>query len=152
MFRRHAVHSEEGDLLCAPEQLAMRSDRDGHAHVVELIGELDINTAPAFDAELKRVERSDAREIIVDLSGLTSISCDGLKALIHANARSRDCHKRLRLLRGTDQVQRTFETAGLVTRLPFDDDRELNLLLHSRPPRARVVVSRPVRNWCRSTR
>ncbi len=149
MFRRHAVDSEEGQLLCAPEQLAMHSDRDGDVHVVELVGELDMNTAPAFDAEIKRVERSDAREIIVDLSGLTFISSDGLKALIHANARSRAGHSRLRLLRGSDHVQQTFETAGLVSRLPFDDDRELRFLLDSQPPRARVVMSRPVRNWRR---
>ncbi len=149
MFRRHVVDRQEGPLLCAHDQLAMRSDRDGHVHVVELIGELDMNTAPVFDAELKRVERSDAREIIVDLSGLSFITSDGLKAIIHANARSRERDNRLRLLRGSDHVQKTFETAGLVSRLPFDDDREARSLVPGQPPRARVVVSRPVRNWRR---
>lgn len=149
MFRRHVVDSQERVLLRAHDQLAMRSDRDGHVHVVELIGELDMHTAPAFDAELKRVERSDAQEIVVDLSGLNFISSDGLKTILHANARSRERDNRLRLLRGSEHVQKTFETAGLVSRLPFDDDREPRFLADDEPQRARVVVARPVRNWRR---
>jgi anti-anti-sigma factor len=149
MFRRHAVGSIENELVYASEQLAMRSERDGDIHLIALAGVLDIDSAPAFEVELKRVERSDASEIVVDLSGLEWISSDGLKALIHAHSRSRERSNRLRLLPGSDQVQRTFETAGLVSRLPFDDDRELRLQVRSQSPRANVVLSRPVRHWRR---
>ena len=149
MFRRHVVGSVEDELAFASEHLAMRSERDGGVHLIELIGVLDIVSAPAFEGELKRVERSDATEIVVDLSGLEWISSEGLKTLIHAQSRSRDRHNRLRLRPGPVQVQKTFETAGLVSRLPFHDDRELRLQVQSRPPRARVVLSRPVRNWRR---
>jgi anti-sigma B factor antagonist len=109
----------------APQQLTIRSERDGHAHVVRLIGELDINTAQDFEDELKRVEATAAREIIVDLSGLNFIGSDGLKVFIHANARSRSGHHRLKLVRGSDQVDKTFETTGLLTRLPFADPGDL---------------------------
>ncbi|HEX8157092.1 MAG TPA: STAS domain-containing protein [Solirubrobacteraceae bacterium] len=105
----------------APQQLTIRSEREGHAHVVRLIGELDMDTAPAFDDELKRVEATAAREIVVDLSGLKFIGSDGLKVFIHANARARSGHHRLKLVRGSDQVDKTFETTGLLTRLPFAD-------------------------------
>jgi len=149
MFRRQAVESREDEELCARGQLTMRSERDGHVHVIELIGELDMESAPAFDRELKRVERGDAAEIVVDLGGLKFISSDGLKALIHAESRSRDRRYRLRLLRGSDQVQNTFETAGLISRLPFDDDREPGWRLYNAPQPARVVVSRPVGDWRR---
>ena len=87
--------------------------------MVRLIGELDMNTAQAFENELKRVEATAAREIIVDLSGLEFIGSDGLKVFIHASARSRNGRHRLKLVRGSDQVDRTFETTGLLTRLPF---------------------------------
>ena len=149
MFRRNAVGSAEDELVYASAQLAVRSERDGDVHLIALIGDLDIDGAPVFEDELKRVENSDAGEIVVDLRGLDFISADGLKALIHAESRSRGRHNRLRLVPGTDQVQRTFETAGLVSRLPFDAGRELSLEILNRPPNARVVLSQPVRHWRR---
>ena len=127
MFRRRAVQNQ-GD------QLEIRSDRHRDVHVLKLSGALDINNAAAFDAEIKRVERSDARKIIVDLGGLTFISAEGLKVLIHANARSRRHDNRLRLLHGTDQVQEAFETRGLLSRLPFDEDHTLESDSHQQPP------------------
>jgi anti-anti-sigma factor len=147
MFRQHAVHSLEGELLCAPRELAIRSQRDGDVHVVQLIGELDKDSAPAFEAELKRVEASDALEIIVDLSGLTFIGSDGLKVFIHANARSREDGNRLLLVRGSDEVQSTFEMSGLLSRLPFDGYREPRSAPRRELVRARIVVSRPVHAW-----
>ncbi|HVF78912.1 MAG TPA: STAS domain-containing protein [Solirubrobacteraceae bacterium] len=147
MFRRHAVGSAEDEMVYASAQLSMHSERDGDVHLIALIGDLDIAGAPVFEHELKRVENSDASEIVVDLRGLDFISSDGLKALIHAESRSRGRHNRLRLVPGSNQVQRTFETAGLVSRLPFDAGRELRLEMINRPPHARVVLALPVRNW-----
>jgi anti-anti-sigma factor len=113
----------------------MHSTRHGHAHVVQLIGELDMNTSKAFEHELKRVEATAVREIIVDLSSLTFIGADGLKVLIQANARSRGGGKQLVLVRGPEQVQATFETTGLLSQMPFADYGQLRSLLHShRPP------------------
>lgn len=140
MSRRHAVHDQQVD------QLEIRSVSHHDVHVLELVGELDIHSAPAFDGEIKRIERSDARTIIVDLSGLKFISAEGLKVVIHANARSREHDHRLRLLAGTDHVKQTFETAGLVSRLPFDEARTLEFLSHHQPPQTRLVMPSPVRN------
>jgi anti-anti-sigma factor len=147
MFRQHDVHSREGDLLCLPEQLTIRSERDGHTHVVRLVGELDVHTAKVFEDELKRVEGTDARKIIVDLSGLRSIGYDGLKVFIHANARSRGNGNRLTLVRGPDRVQKTFETTGLLSRLPFAADGDVGSLAQGRLSKVNVVVSRPVQHW-----
>jgi anti-sigma B factor antagonist len=109
----------------AAQQLTIRSQRDGHAHVVQLTGELDMDTAQAFEDELERVEATTAREIIVDLSGLKFIGSDGLKVFIHASARSRRQGNRLKLVRGPDHVHEAFETSGLVSHLPFVDGREM---------------------------
>ncbi len=147
MFRQHVVHSPEGELLCAAHELVIRSQRAGDVHVVRLAGPLDKDSAPEFEAELKRVEATDARHIVVDLSGLTFIGSDGLKVFIHANTRSRGNGDRLILLRGNDEVQSTFEVSGLLSRLPFDDDRTLQFRAHDQPSRARLVNSWPVRNW-----
>ena len=152
MFRQHVVHSPEGELLCAAHELVIRSQRAGDVHVVRLAGPLDKDSAPEFEAELKRVEATDARQIIVDLSGLTFIGSDGLKVFIHANARSRDDGSRLLLVRGNDEVQSTFEVSGLLSRLPFEDHREPRPLVQREPARAHIVVSRPVHEWTRGGR
>jgi len=147
MFRPHAVHPDEGELTRGPQRLAIRSERTGHVHVLHLIGELDMSTVQAFEDELKRVEATDAGEIVVDLSGLRFIGSDGLKAFIHASARSRLGDNRLRLVRGPDAVQKTFETSGLVSRLPFADHHELRSPWLSRIASASLVVSQPVQEW-----
>jgi anti-anti-sigma factor len=78
-----------------------------------------MNTSHALEDELRRVEAGDAKQILVDLGGLNSIGADGLKIFIHANARSRRAGSRLLLLCASGRVQRTFETTGLLSRLPL---------------------------------
>lgn len=87
-------------------------------HVIAPGGELDLESAKALDDELVRVERTDAAQIVVDLSGLKLIDSVGIAVLIKAAARSR-AHDRLRILRGADSVHRPFELSGLASRLPF---------------------------------
>ena len=152
MFRQHAVHSTEGAVLHAPRELVIRSQRAGDVHLVQLVGELDRDSAPAFEAELKRVEATDAGQIIVDLGGLAFIGSDGLKVFIHANARSRRSGNRLTLARASHAVQSTFEVAGLLSRLPFDDARVAKRSTRGEPARAQIVVSRPVHTWARGGR
>lgn len=118
MLRRNAVHQRENQ-RCAGQQLVIHSVIDDRAHVVELAGDLDVRSAQVLEDELKRVERGDSREIVVDLSGLRYIDSEGIKALLLADARSRVSGRALMLVPGDEQVQRVFETTGLATRLPF---------------------------------
>ena len=70
--------------------------------------------------ELERAEASDARQIVLDLSGLTFIDSSGVRMIVCANLRSRQDGDRLRLIRGGARVQRVFELTGVLERLPFD--------------------------------
>jgi len=97
--------------------LSVRSRRDGDAHVVELIGELDLDGAPAVEEELLAAEATDAPSIVVDLGGLQFIDSTGIRLIVMAAERDED--GRLTLRRGTKQVQRVFEITDLVDRLPF---------------------------------
>ncbi len=117
MFRRKDVHCRQAPV----RQLTIRSARHARAHVVELIGELDLTTAAAFHDELKRVEATDAEEIVVDLTQLKLIDSAGLKTFIQADSRARRNGERLVLIGASGQVQRIFETTGLASRLPFAD-------------------------------
>lgn len=118
--------SGQGNLSRAAElielgTLSMRSVRVGTVHTICLCGELDLATADRVSAELEAIEATDARQIIVDLSGLTFIDSSGLHLLVKADARSRADSDRLTLLRASAGVQRVFELTELEKRLPFAD-------------------------------
>lgn len=103
------------------ERLTIHSLREGQAHVLAPVGELDLETVGQLEQELRRVEASDAPVIRVDLSGVDFIDSDGLKLFIKANARCSDQAGRLQLVRSSAAVHRAFETTGLESRLPFAD-------------------------------
>ena len=103
----------------APQRLTILSEREGRAHILRPVGELDLDTVEEFEDELRRVEATDAPEICVDLSRVNFIDSHGIKLFINASARCREHAGRLMLLRGPEAVQRTFQTTGLESRLPF---------------------------------
>ena len=100
--------------------LTLRSERDGDVHVVEIIGELDLDGAPRLEAELLRVEATDAPSIVIDLGGLEFIDSTGIRLLLMSADRCTESG-RLTLLKGPRQVHRVFEITDLVDRLPFAD-------------------------------
>ncbi len=99
--------------------LAVRSEREGDVHLVELVGELDLDGAPRLEEELRQAEAGDADSIVVDLGQLEFIDSTGIRLLVMASERSPD--GRLTILRGPKQVHRVFEITDLADRLPFAD-------------------------------
>jgi anti-sigma B factor antagonist len=104
-----------------PGELTVSSRRDGDVHTIALAGELDLATAERVEQELRRVEATDARSIVVDLSGLAFMDSTGIRILVGADARSRADSGRLVLRRGPAAVQRVVELTGLTDLLPFVD-------------------------------
>ncbi len=102
-------------------QLAMRSQREGDTHTISLIGEMDLTNAGGVEQELLRVQASDARMIVLDLSGLTFMDSTGIRLLVLAEARSRGDSDRLMLKRPPDHVHRVLCIAGIADLLPFAD-------------------------------
>jgi len=100
--------------------LEMRSERSDDRYVIALEGELDLDGVERVTEELERAEASDARQIVLDLSGLTFMDSSGVRLIVCANLRSRADGDRLRLIRGSARVQRVFELTGVLDRLPFD--------------------------------
>lgn len=97
--------------------LGVRSEREGDAQIIELVGELDLDGAPRLEEALREAEASDATSIVVDLGGLEFIDSTGLRLLVMAAERSE--RGRFSMLRGPKQVHRVFEITDLVERLPF---------------------------------
>jgi anti-anti-sigma factor len=99
--------------------LTVRTAHQPGIFVIAPYGELDLATTADVQRELDRAERSDATEIVLDLSGLTFIDSTGIRLVLHADQRSRADGNRLKLLPGRDQVHGVFRLCGLTERLPF---------------------------------
>jgi anti-anti-sigma factor len=101
--------------------LKISSERDSDVYAISVSGELDLATAGSLQRELERVEASDARSIILDLSGLTFMDSTGVRLLLNAHARSRADADRLTMPRGSPAVQRVLQLTGVIDLLPFTD-------------------------------
>lgn len=101
--------------------LTMRIARDRSCHTLALIGELDLASAEAVDAELRCIESSGAARIVLDLRRLTFMDAIGIRLFVAAAARSRADSDRLRILRPPPQVYRVFDICGVSDDLPLDD-------------------------------
>ena len=99
-------------------QLSIVSEPEGDLHVLSLTGEIDLANAADVDAELRRIEATDAEVILVDLSGVSFIDSTGLKVLIGAAARTRDTG-RLLLEHPSPAVMRLLHIAGVAGLLPL---------------------------------
>ena len=120
VYERHlAGHAARRAAFLSKQELTVRREREGDREIVAAHGELDLSSAWELERELRRAEATDAREIVVDLSGLEFIDSAGMEVVIHASSRTRHHSKRLMIRRGPDAVHRTFERAGLAALLPF---------------------------------
>jgi len=109
------------ELIAELGRLHLRSERDGDVHYIALRGELDLANAEDVQRELKRVESTDAKAIVVDLQQLSFLDSTGIRLLLEAQARSMQDGQRLSLLRAPEIVQRVLRIAGVEDRLPFAD-------------------------------
>ena len=53
------------------------------------MGRPGLGTAEPLEAELKRVEATDAEAILLDLTGIEFMDCSGIRVLVEADRRSR---------------------------------------------------------------
>lgn len=120
-MRRHRDNQPLHDPAPAPQRLTILSERHGDAHVLQPVGDLDLDTVDDFEEELKRIEATDAPVIRMDLSRVDFIDVDGVKLILNAANRCRGRAGRLTLVRGSDPVHRAFQTIGLKSHLPFAD-------------------------------
>ena len=96
---------------------------DGFA-VLALEGELDLASVGLLETEIARArDGGQARDgIALDLRELEFMDSSGLRALVMTDTRLREEGLRLRLIRGTEPVQRVFEITRMTERLDFVDD------------------------------
>jgi anti-sigma B factor antagonist len=105
-------------LLIDLASFSIESVRRDCSLILIVEGEVDLATAPLLDNELARARATDAETIVIDLLHVTFLDSSGLHVLIkHACCGERP--KRVQLTKGSPQVQRLFEIAGVLDYLPF---------------------------------
>jgi anti-anti-sigma factor len=116
---RSARQKERTEREVARGALRLRSGREPTCHVVALAGELDLASASLLEEEMAKALAADAPAIVLDLSELRFIDSTGIRLLLRLQARSPKEGNRLRMIRGTAQVQRALELTGADRVLPF---------------------------------
>lgn len=121
MTERSIPEQSRAEHIIELGQLTMRSARNGDVHTITLTGEMDLSNAADVERELLHAEATDARTIVIDLSGLQFMDSTGIRLLIAADGRARADGGRLSLTRPPAQVLRVLCIAGIDELLPFRD-------------------------------
>lgn len=88
--------------------------KEGDGRVtVELGGDLDIASVPAFKRAVGEAESGSQPLIVLDMRPLEFIDSMGLHAVIMASERAKKSNRRFVIVRGPAAVQRVFELANL---------------------------------------
>jgi anti-sigma B factor antagonist len=103
------------------ETLTLSVSEDQTTCSIGLSGELDLATVPDLEREIDRAAATAATRIVLDLRGLEFIDSAGLRVLIESARRAELNGGRLRLLRGSGQVEQVMSLCRLHERLPFAD-------------------------------
>lgn len=94
--------------------LTIEVREQGEARLVRLYGELDVATAPTFDARLASVLDSHAGPVVVDLAPLSFLDSKGLACFLRAGARAPE---RIAIASPKERITRLFQATGLAERL-----------------------------------
>jgi anti-anti-sigma factor len=98
-------------------QLEIRLSTEGESSILEVDGEVDLDTAERFRDALTRAQQS--RRVVVDLSGVSFMDSAGVNAIIGAYNRVPQDGE-LRVVHLQANVRRVFEITGLLALLGED--------------------------------
>ena len=84
--------------------------------VIHVVGELDLSTVAAFDAELER--SFTARRVVVVLSDCTFIDSSALQSLVRAQRAVREAGGELSVVAPSQPARRVLEVAALDRLIP----------------------------------
>jgi anti-sigma B factor antagonist len=87
--------------------------RPGAPPVVEICGEIDIQSAPQLRDELLRVLRRYGSQLALDLGEVTFLDCAGINALLATRRRARLEDGWIRVIRVSPRARRIFSLLGL---------------------------------------
>jgi anti-sigma B factor antagonist len=101
----------------------IESREDGGTVTVRVAGDLDLAASARLEEALDRLDGEAVPDVMVlDLRGVTFIDSTGLRVITTADARAREGRYELRIVRGSDPVQKLLHVTGMDRILPLVDD------------------------------
>jgi len=97
-----------------------RTGSDG-AVLLELEGELDLASGSVMQRELRRGQELAARELVIDLGGVSFMDSTGVSCLVGALCHAEGNRYALRLRRLPPQARRVLEMSGVLDRFDVID-------------------------------
>lgn len=91
----------------------VRIETAGDTTVAVLVGELDAHTCDAVGEQVVSAVADGARDVVVDLSGVSFLDSSGLRVLVRTRQEVLERGGRLRLRGATDVVERVLQITGL---------------------------------------
>ena len=88
---------------------------DGQIRIIDLVGNMDTNTAPAAEAEISRLTDEGTIKILTNLEKLDYISSAGLRVLLATTKQLRSSGGDLRICCLNEVVQEVFDISGFST-------------------------------------
>lgn len=107
--------------MIKPSLFEIDADWDGETVRLATKGELDLATSPQLEQEMRAILARGARQVTIDLSGLTFVDSSGLRVLIVLHERSKRDGWELALLAPSEQARAVFRISGAEEHLPFVD-------------------------------
>jgi anti-anti-sigma factor len=107
----------------SPAVLTLASHHREDAVVIEVLGEIDLATAPLLEravAETLDGQDHDDLATVVDLHGVEFMGSTGLSLLLKAKEALESAGRSLRLARPSSTVMRTLELAGVTSIFAID--------------------------------
>jgi anti-sigma B factor antagonist len=111
--------SSFGAALDGGPQLELHDQASGARHVLALSGELDMASSPALEEAVRGICTGSAEALTVDLSRLTFMDSTGLRVVLLTKELCERHGCEFLVIPGPAQIQRLFEVAGILERLPF---------------------------------
>jgi anti-sigma B factor antagonist len=112
-----------------PPEFAVSAEAVGSAYVVTPVGELDLGTVDELQASLA-ARPGSCHRLVLDLTNLTFFDTTGIRLVVETFQEARRTRISLGLVKGSEDVQRLFELAGMDGRLPFFDELDAALAQH----------------------
>jgi anti-sigma B factor antagonist len=101
------------------DQLGLHEEERDGRHTLTLVGELDLSTSGELEAAITRLCADGAREIVLDLHGISFVDSTGLRVILTGGLLCEGHACDFSLTRVQVPVQRLFEQTGLGERLSF---------------------------------
>jgi anti-sigma B factor antagonist len=105
-----AAPASEGD---SSMELDIRTEHDGDACLVTVVGEVDVYTSPMLKGRLVEVIEGGCKRLVIVLDGVGFIDSSGLGVLVGALRRLKERGDDLHLVCTREQVLKIFRITGL---------------------------------------